>query len=98
MELVPGKTKLLAFVPKSQSNLFGIQKMYNHLVLNGRKIEFSTTAEHVGILRSIDGNMPNILDRLSSHKKSLQAILPTGMARSHRGSPVASLQLERIFA
>ena len=41
--------------------------------------------------------MPNILDRFTSHKNSLRATLPTGMARGHRGNPAASLHLERIY-
>ena len=98
VELVPEKTKLLAFAPKSQSTLVDIQKISNPLSLDGHKISFSSSAEHVGILRSIDGNMPNILDRLSSHKNSLRAILPSGMALGHRGNPAASLHLERLYA
>jgi hypothetical protein len=97
VELVPEKTKLLAFAPKGQSSCVEIQKISNPLSLNGHKIDFSSTAEHVGILRSIEGgNMPNILDRFTSHKNSLRATLPTGMARGHRGNPAASLHLERI--
>ena len=42
--------------------------------------------------------MANILDRFSSHKNSLRAILPSGMALGHRGNPAASLHLERIYA
>ena len=41
--------------------------------------------------------MPNILDRLSSHTKALNAVLPTGMALGHRGNPAASLRLERLY-
>ena len=98
VELVPEKTKLLAFVPKSQSNMVDIQKISNPLSLDGHKICFSSSAEHVGILRSVDGNMPHILDRFTSHKNSLRAILPTGMALGHRGNPAASLHLERLYA
>ena len=95
VELVPEKTKLLAFAPKSQSNMLHVQKILNPLSLNGHKIDFVTSAEHVGILRSIEGNMPNVLDRLSSHRNSLRAILPTGMAR---GNPAASLHIELLYA
>ena len=97
MELVPEKTKLLAFAPSSQSTLLEIQMISNPLSLDGHKINFSSTAEHVGILRSTDGNMPNILDRLSSHTKAINSVLPSGMACGHRGNPAASLRLERLY-
>ena len=66
--------------------------------MNGQTIDFSSSAEHVGILRSTNGNnMPNILDRMSSHTKSMCAVLPIWMARGHRGNPAASLRLERLY-
>ena len=98
VELVPEKTKLLAFVPKSLSSEADIQMICNPLSLDGYKIPFSSSAEHVGILRSVEGNMPNILDRITSHKNSLRAILPSGLALGHRGNPAASLHLERLYA
>ena len=98
VELVPKKTKLLAFTPKSQAKLVEIQKICNPLSLNNLKIDFSPSAEHVGILRSDDGsNMPNILSRFTSHKNALRAVLPTGMARGHRGNPASSLYLECLY-
>ena len=75
-----------------------VLKISNPLSLNGKKIDFSTAAEHVGILRSCDGsNMPNMLERFSSHRNSLRAVLPTGMARGHRGNPASSLYLECLY-
>ena len=98
VKLVPEKTKLLAFAPKAQSLMVEVLKISNPLSLNGKKIDFSTAAEHVGILRSCDGsNMPNMLERFSSHRNSLRAVLPTGMARGHRGNPASSLLLERLY-
>ena len=38
-----------------------------------------------------------MLERFSSHKNSLRAVLPTGMARGHRGNPASSLYLERLY-
>ena len=66
-------------------------------MLNCQKIGFSSSAKHVGILRSIKGNMPNILARLSAHKKAVMSILPTGMACGHPGNPAAGLRLERLY-
>ena len=54
-----------------------------------------TKAEHVGILRSPEGNMPNILSRLSAH--TMASVLPIGMAYSHRGNPAASLSIEKLY-
>jgi hypothetical protein len=97
VELVPDKTKLLSFVPSNQTLQVDLQKLLNPLSLNGHEIDFSSSGEHVGILRSIDGNMPNLLSRLSAHTRALMAVLPTGMAHSHRGNPAASLRLEKLY-
>ena len=76
VELVPKKTKLLAFTSKSQAKLVEIQKISNPFSLNNLKIDFSPSAEHVGILRSDDeSNMPNVLSRFTSHKNALRAVL-----------------------
>ena len=43
------------------------------------------------------GNMPALISFLSSHSKSLYAILSCGMARRHRGNPAASLRVEALY-
>ena len=68
----------------------------NPLNLNGKKIEFNLAVEHVGMLRSSQGNTPTILDRGTAHRNALRAVLHTGMARGHRGNPAAGLHVERI--
>ena len=60
-------------------------------------IPFVDTAEHVGVLRSVSGNLPHIHQRMVKHRKALACILFTGMSRRHRTSPLASLRAERIF-
>ena len=60
-------------------------------------IPFVDTAEHVGVLRSVSGNLPHIHQRIVKHRKALASVLFTGMSRRHRASPLASLQTERIF-
>ena len=97
VELVPEKTKLLAFIPNNQNLEVYIQKLSNTLSLSGHEIGFSSSAEHVGIIRSVEGNMPNILGRISARNRAIMALLPTGMARSHRGNPAASLRLELLY-
>ena len=91
VELVPEKTKLLAFVPPSQKLEVYLQKLTNTLSLGGHDIAFTSFAEHVGIIRSVEGNMPTILARISARNRAIMALLPTGMALSHRGNPAACL-------
>ena len=98
VQLVPEKTKLLVFCPNHLKLDIYLQKLIHPLVLNGVEIDFSTSAEHVGIVRSTEGgNMPNILSRISAHTKAIIAVLPSGMALSHRGNPSASILLERLY-
>jgi hypothetical protein len=70
--------------------------------INGKKIEFVSNsvqggAEHVGIIRSEAGNLFHILSRLASHKKSMGAVIHTGIGRGHRGNPAASLKLQQLY-
>jgi hypothetical protein len=97
VELVPEKTKLLAFVPSNQNLQVYLQKLVNPISLDGHLIDFSSSAEHVGITRSVEGNMPNILSRISARSRAIMALLPTGMALSHRGNPAANLRLELLY-
>ena len=60
-------------------------------------VKFCTEAEHVGILRHTSGNLPNLLNRIIMHKKSLGTILSAGLARSHRGNPAASLRVHQVY-
>ena len=69
----------------------------NPLYIDGSKIEFVETAEHVGLLRASSGNLPTILEKFSAHSKALGAVLHTGMARGHRGNPAAGLHLEILY-
>ena len=49
------------------------------------------------MIRSITGNLPGILERFKAHKKALGAVLHAGLARGHRGSPAASLNVLQIY-
>ena len=97
VELVPDKTKLLVYAPPNHQMDIYLQKLCNPLKIAGHEVDFSPSAEHVGILRSPEGNMPNILSRLSSHTRAIMSVLPTGMAFSHRGNPAAGLRLEKLY-
>ena len=62
------------------------------------RIPFVDIAEHVGVIRCTQGNLPHIHKKLVSYKKSLGAILFSGLSRRHRANPLASIRAERIFA
>ena len=72
-------------------------KSFSPVKLNEESLKFFDNAEHVGIVRSVVGNLPNILSRISAHKSAISAVLHTGAARHHRGNPAASLRLERLY-
>ena len=65
--------------------------------IDGTPIKFVDSTEHVGVTRSVHGNFPHILNRFSSHNKSLHAVLPVGLARGHRGNPAAALRVEKLY-
>ena len=69
----------------------------NPIKINDEKIEFTDSAEHVGMVRSVSGNLPTILTRITSHRKALGGVLHTGIARSHRGNPAASLRVQQLY-
>ena len=69
----------------------------NPIKINEEKIEFTDSAEHVGMVRSVSGNLPTILTRITSHRKALGGVLHTGIARSHRGNPAASLRVQQLY-
>ena len=96
--LVPEKTKLLAFSPPGCELLTDYAKIISPVNINGTFIPFTDSAEHVGIVRSIHGNRPNILARLAAHRKAFFAVLPAGLAKGHRGNPAASIRAERLYA
>ena len=65
--------------------------------MNKIKLAFHENAEHVGIIRSVSGNLPNIMSRISSHTKAIAAVLHALAARWHRTNPVAGLKLHQLF-
>ena len=97
VKLVPNKTKLLAFHGPNNAYEKDIAELVNPIQIDGIPVPFSVEAEHVGILRHTDGNKPNIMKRIMAHKKSLHALLSTGISRGHRGNPGASLRVHAIY-
>ena len=97
VELVPEKTKLLCFSPPSLESSSRYWKLVSPISLGNKKIPFTNEAEHVGIVRSVQGNLPNIFSRISAHNGALRAVLPAGLANGHRGNPAASLRIELLY-
>ena len=95
VELSAPKTKLLAF--SNNPDDVSYAKLISPIHIGNTTIPFVDSAEHVGVLRSVSGNLPHIHQRLVKHRKALACILFTGMSRRHRASPLASLRAERIF-
>ena len=97
VKLSAGKTKLLVFTQK-ETDYTKYVKLLSPLRIGDSQIMFATEAEHVGVLRSLSGNLPHIHQRVVSHKKALGQILRMGMSRRHRANPIAVLRAEQVFA
>ena len=94
----PPKTVLQVFSKPSHSDRVYIDKIFHPVTICDTNIEFSDSGEHVGIVRSVTGNMPNILSRITAHCKALYSVLHTGVARGHWGNPAAYVHVERLYA
>ena len=95
VELCPEKTILQALYPKKLRTEVEYLKEFSPVQLNGIRLKFHETAEHVGIVRATTGNLLNILQRISSHKNALHAVLQNGLARHHCANPVACLKVSQ---
>ena len=95
VSLCPSKTKLIKIHKNTDTNDL---ELFNPIKIGDNFIEFSSTAEHVGTLRSNDGNLPNIMNRIVSHRKALGGVLFTGIARKQRANPVVGLKVEKLYA
>ena len=63
-------------------------------------LSFSDTVDHLGILRNSTSNLPNLINRITAHKKAILAVLQllhSGTARGHRGNPAAILRVEKLY-
>ena len=98
IQLCVEKTKLIAISTPAMSISVDHSKLTSPVNIDRNKVPFSTTVEHVGILRSEAGNLPHILGRLKAHQRALGQVLFTGAACHHRGNPAASLRVEKLYA
>ena len=98
MKLVPSKTHLLLFSIRNSKD-FDYWSLINPIVMNGSRLPFSDTAEHVGVVRCASGsNLPAVTSRIAAHRKSIFHVLACGGARSHRGNPAASLAVKKLYS
>ena len=98
IQLCVEKTKLIAISNPSMAPTIEYSKLTSPVQINGTKIPFSSTVEHVGILRNESSNLPHIMSRIKAHQKALGAVLHAGAARHHRGNPAGSLRIEKLYA
>ena len=92
VELSPSKTKLVMISPDKKTVI-----PFNPITIAEEQINFVQQAEHVGVLRSTEGNMPNIVQRVAAFKKALGALVSCGLAKGRRTNPVLSLRILTIY-
>ena len=88
------KTKLMMIANKSDRAGF---TSYNPIIIDDHMIDFCDQAEHVGVTRSTEGNMPHILNRICAHRKALHGIGAAGTAKKARVNPLIGLKLQQIY-
>ena len=98
VKLRADKTKLQVFSNKNSEAKANSATVENPIKIGDEVVSFTDEADHVGIIRSISGNLPHITGRLSAHRKALLAVLPLGLARGHNGNPALSLRINKIYA
>ena len=73
--LSPGKTKLQPFSTKRSELVSYIAQSSSVLNIHGDMIKFVDNAEHVGVLRSVNGNLPHIQSRFTAYRKAIFGLL-----------------------
>ena len=96
--LAPEKTKLMVFSAPRHKDLVSYKQAISPININGTPIKFVSTAEHVGVTRSISGNLPHIQGRITAHIRKLFALLPAGLARNQNANPAVSLRIQAIHS
>ena len=97
VKLVGSKTKLLVFTTKQTELQAKVELAVTTISVDGERISPSSQATHVGVVRSVDGNGPNIASRLSAHRKAVFSVLHAGLAKGHRANPAACLRVESVY-
>ena len=87
------KTRLVMFAGGNKTNY----ECYNPITIDNHSIDFSGEADHVGVTRSTEGNMPHIVNRICAHKKVLRGIGAAGIGKKTRVNPMVGLKLQQIY-
>ena len=86
VQLSSEKTKLVVYHKKELQFATDYWKFVNPIKVNGTPIKFVEAAEHVGLIRSVAGN------------SALGTLLHTGLSRSHKANPTASLIIQQMYS
>ena len=81
----------LVFTTRETELKAKVELASHRICVDGVKISPSAQATHAGVVRSAEGNGPNILAPLSTHRRALYAVLSAGLAKGHSANPAASL-------
>ena len=93
VDLCADKTKLLLFADRIEQKIVPL----NPIMINQEQIDFSEQAEHVGVVRSTNGNLANLLNRIVCSKKATNGALANGLAKGHRSNPAACLHVLQLY-
>jgi hypothetical protein len=94
LQMVPSKTKFLFFPPSSSFP----PPPPSSLIMDNLPLSITTSAEHVGVIRSPGTNIPHITNRMASFSKALGPVLSGGLAKGHLGNPAASIRALDLYA
>ena len=97
VSLSSGKTKLQVFSSRKLDNSSYYSQNAFQLKVDNDVVEFVDEAEHVGIVRSVHGNLAHLQSRFTSHRKQVNAVLPMGLAKGHRANPAATIKAHEIY-
>ena len=88
----------MVFSAPRHRDIVDYYKAVSPIEINHTPIKFVDNTEHVGIIRSVHGNLPHIQHRITSHIKALFAVLPSGLARNGHANPAYSLRVQSLYA
>ena len=97
VQLSTEKTKLQVYSSRKLEDEAFFCQAVHQIKIWDEAIKFVEEAEHVGILRSVHGNLAHLQARFSAHRNQMFSILPIGLARGHRGNPAAAIRAHQIY-
>ena len=95
--LVPSKTKLLCFGPNKFKNFIDFCKVINPIKIGEKIIDFDSKMEHVGVLRSVAGNMEALSSRITAQKRAIGSVISIGLGKNNLSNPLARLNILKIY-